>query len=324
MASSVRFSGLCLPNCRRPIDHFEPERAGQALSGIAHPLLSLLDCEKCRAAHGQRAHCAVWTVNRLSVTIHISFSMLTMAKPNRRVVKAVHGLRKVDGDPEFELGLSRFLARSYGRDALLDLYRRFAVGEDSFSFIMRRTLLRAIVKRCGNGLVVNDQVGFKHPETFEFGNGVFLGAGTYLQGRFDGTCKIGDRVWIGPHSYFDARDLIIEDFVGWGPGAKVLGSEHTGIPTGVPIVQTDLVIKPVRIRAWADIGTNALILPGVTVGKGSIVGAGAVVTEDVPAFSVVAGVPARFLRWRDEREDNSKSPHARGEQRNPERKSRQR
>ena len=67
----------------------------------------------------------------------------------------------------------------------------------------------------------------------------------------------------------------------------------------MPIIQTDLDIKPGRIGAWADIGTNAVILPGVTIGKGAIVGAGAVVTGDVAAFAIVAGVPARFLRWRD-------------------------
>jgi acetyltransferase-like isoleucine patch superfamily enzyme len=67
----------------------------------------------------------------------------------------------------------------------------------------------------------------------------------------------------------------------------------------VPIVHTDLEIKPVRVEAWADIGTNATILPGVTIGRGAIVGAGAVVTQDVAPFSIVAGVPARFLRWRE-------------------------
>ena len=56
-----------------------------------------------------------------------------------------------------------------------------------------------------------------------------------------------------------------------------------------------------RIGAWADIGVNAVILPGVTVGKGAIVGAGAVVTHDVEPFSIVAGVPARLLRRRDGR-----------------------
>jgi acetyltransferase-like isoleucine patch superfamily enzyme len=99
-------------------------------------------------------------------------------------------------------------------------------------------------------------------------------------------------VWIGPQSHFDARELVIEDFVGWGPGAKILGAQHTGVPIGVPIVQTDLETKPVRIGAWADIGTNAVILPGMTVGKGSMEGAGAVVTENVPAFAVAPGVPA--------------------------------
>jgi acetyltransferase-like isoleucine patch superfamily enzyme len=91
---------------------------------------------------------------------------------------------------------------------------------------------------------------------------------------------------------------VIEDYVGWGPGAKVLGSTHTGFPIDVPIVQTDLEIRPVRIEAWADIGTNAVVLPGVAIGRGSIVGAGAVVTKDVPPFSIVAGVPARVIRSR--------------------------
>jgi acetyltransferase-like isoleucine patch superfamily enzyme len=71
------------------------------------------------------------------------------------------------------------------------------------------------------------------------------------------------------------------------------------VPIEVPIIQTDLKIKPVRIMAWADIGVNAVVLPGVTIGEGSIVGAGAVVTKDVLPFSVVVGVPARFLRWRE-------------------------
>ena len=61
---------------------------------------------------------------------------------------------------------------------------------------------------------------------------------------------------------------------------------------------TDLRIQPVRIGAGADIGMNAIILPGVTVGPGAIVGAGAVVIEDVKPYSIVAGVPARFIRER--------------------------
>ena len=65
------------------------------------------------------------------------------------------------------------------------------------------------------------------------------------------------------------------------------------------MIQTDLVVQPVRVCAWADVGVNAVVLPGVTIGNGAIVGAGAVVTRDVPPFAVVAGVPARFIRWRE-------------------------
>ena len=223
------------------------------------------------------------------------------AEARARTVKAVHGLQTLKPDPQFELGLAEYLRTQYGREALLELYARFAVGDGDFDMLMRRVIWRAAARRFGDGVRIGSGVGFKHLETFEIGNGVFIGAQTYIQGRFDGRCVIGNHVWIGPQSYFDARDLVIEDYVGWGPGAKVLGSTHTGVPIEVPIIQTDLEIKPVRIQAWADIGTNAVILPGVTIGKGSIVGAGAVVTRDVdvPPFAVVAGVPARFLRWRE-------------------------
>jgi acetyltransferase-like isoleucine patch superfamily enzyme len=192
------------------------------------------------------------------------------------------------------------LRQSYGRAGLIDLYGRFATGDGVVDTLMRKAIWQAIARNCGAGLQVAGGAGFKHPETFEIGNGVFIGAQAYIQGRFDGTCVIGDNVWIGPMAYFDARDLVIEDCVGWGPGAKVLGSTHTALPVDVPIIRTDLEIKPVRIGAWADIGTNATILPGVSIGKGAIVGAGAVVVSDVEPFSVVAGVPAKFIRWRTE------------------------
>jgi len=219
--------------------------------------------------------------------------------PQPRVVKAVHGAKQVVPDPDFVLGLSYYLAQKQDRDHLTQLYSQFQAGDDEFNTLMRRVMFRAVARRCGDALTVAPNVGFKHLETFEIGSAVFIGAGTYLQGRYDGTCVIGDHVWIGPQSYFDARDLVIEEYVGWGPGAKVLGSTHTGLPVDVPIIQSDLEIRPVRIGAWADVGTGAVILPGVTVGKGAIVGAGAVLNKDVPDFAVVAGVPAHFLHWRE-------------------------
>lgn len=224
------------------------------------------------------------------------------AEATGRIVRSVHGLAEVKPDPEFEKGLAEFLKAQYKYDQLLEVYARFEASDGAFDGLMRRAVWRAACRRFGNGVRIESGVGFKHLDTFEVGNNVFIGAQAYIQGRFDGKCVIGDNVWIGPQSYFDARDLVLEEYVGWGPGAKVLGSAHTGEPIDVPVIKTDLVIKPVRVGAWADIGTGAVLLPGVTIGKGSIVGAGAVVTSDVPPFAVVAGVPAKFVRWRDKKE----------------------
>ena len=213
-------------------------------------------------------------------------------------MRAVHGVREVTPDPPEEIEQSEELRRTRSPEELLEVYSRVLFRDSHQGAHERRVLLRAMCRSFGNGVRVGLGVLVLHPGTFEIGDAVFLGNQTYLQGRHDGHCVIGAHTWIGPQSYFDCRDMELGEHVGWGPGAKVLGSEHTGEPADVPIIQTDLVIKPVRVGKWADIGTGAVLLPGVTVGEGAIIGAGAVVTQDVPAYAVAAGVPARVLRSR--------------------------
>jgi acetyltransferase-like isoleucine patch superfamily enzyme len=215
-------------------------------------------------------------------------------------VAATFGRREMRHDPEWEFGCAEFLGNSNSREELLNLFARFRAGESAFDTMMRRMLMRALCKAVGHDLLVGPNVVLKHPETMEFGDCVFIGAQVMIQGRFEGKCSIGNHVWIGPQAYFDARDLVLEDYVGWGPGAKVLGSVHTGSPLGEPIISTDLVVRPVTIGFGADIGMNACVLPGLHVGAHSIVGAGSVVTHDVPEYAIVAGVPARMIRDRRE------------------------
>lgn len=215
-----------------------------------------------------------------------------------RFVKAVFGSKEIKEDPVFLSEFSRYITDTFTYEECISLYERFKAGETKFDSLMRKVFVKSLFSRLGTDVTISPQVSFLHPETIEIGDGVFIGSYTFIQGRIDGYCKIGNKVWIGPYSYFDARALTIEDYVGWGPGAKVLGSEHTGDPRDLPIIQTDLVIKPVRICKGSDIGTNAVILPGVTVGEGSLVGAGAVVTKDVEPYSVVVGVPAKLIKKR--------------------------
>jgi acetyltransferase-like isoleucine patch superfamily enzyme len=214
------------------------------------------------------------------------------------VVRAVHGVRPFERDPDDEIAFAENLRQSKSREEILQLASTHALGEDEHAARMRRAAWRALSRRFGHGVRIGRGAIGSHFETFEIGNGVFIGEMAFIQGRAEGRCIIGDYGWIGPQSYLDARDLVIGEYVGWGPGARALGSQHTGLPHDVPIIQTDLEIKTTRIGPWADVGVNAVILPGITVGKGAIVGAGAVVTRDVEDFSVVVGVPAAFLRWR--------------------------
>lgn len=214
------------------------------------------------------------------------------------LVRPTHGLKPVAADPAFECDFARYLRDSLDMPALAALYDRFADGAGTFDLTMRRIVWRALGVTLGDSVVIGRGVRLRDAATCTIGSGVVIGDGAVLQGRHDGVCRIGDRVWIGPQAFIDGRDLVIEDDVGVGPGVRIIGSQHTGLPAHLPVVATDLDTRPIRIEAGADIGAAAVILPGVTIGRGAIVGAGAVVSRDVPAGAVAAGVPARSRRQR--------------------------
>ena len=223
--------------------------------------------------------------------------MEAIAFEQQRIVPAISANRPIQEAPCIE-DLAKHIRGNFEPEEIKSLYQHFQNLAGDFGIMHRGIILRALLKSCGRGLIVESGAGFKHPETFIFGEGVFIGANAYLQGRFDGCFQVGDRCWFGPQSYYDCRALKIGNYVGIGPGAKFLGSEHTGLPLNVPIITTDLVIKQTIVEDDVDIGTGAVILPGVIVGKGAIIGAGTVVNKDIPAYTIAAGVPARIIKSR--------------------------
>ncbi len=117
---------------------------------------------------------------------------------------------------------------------------------------------------------------------------------------------IGSKVFIGPHAYLSADAVRVEigsDTV-IGPGFYLIAGDHEfatpGIPfRGAPRGQNE----PISIGRNVWIGARATVLKGVTIGDSAIIAAGSVVTRDVDPCAIVAGVPARFLRWRFEGEE---------------------
>lgn len=155
--------------------------------------------------------------------------------------------------------------------------------------------------RIGDGVVIELGVLVFHPENIEIGENVYIGHYTILKGYHRGRMVIGSGTWVGQQCFFhSAGDLIIGNNVGIGPGVKIITSSHTEEGISKPILHSRIQFASVVIEDDADIGIGAIILPGVEIGRGAQVGAGAVVTRSVLADAIVAGVPARLLRMRVE------------------------
>lgn len=123
-----------------------------------------------------------------------------------------------------------------------------------------------------------------------------------------GGVEIGhpENFYIHPTSHLKSQTFIecqggvrIGRYFHTGRGLTIFSSNHNyNEGTCIPYDNTD-IIKPVEIQDFVWVGANVTILPGVTVGEGSIIGAGSVVTKDVPNYSVVGGNPAKVIKYRD-------------------------
>jgi maltose O-acetyltransferase len=129
-----------------------------------------------------------------------------------------------------------------------------------------------------------------------FGIGLGKGSIIHWQTRFFGPSgiRIGDYCNIGNNAFLDGRSgLTIGNCVVTGAEIMIYTLQHD---IDSPVFELDG--GPVTIEDYVYIGPRAIVLPNVRIGYGAVVAAGAVVTKDVPAFAVVAGVPATFVRER--------------------------
>ena len=139
----------------------------------------------------------------------------------------------------------------------------------------------------GEGTVVHDQVNLYK---CKIGKNCKIDAFVYVE---EGVV-IGDNCKIRPF-VFVPTGVTIEDDVFVGPNVSFTNDKH-------PTVKGEWKLLRTRIRKGASIGANSVILPGVTIGEEALVGAGSVVTKDVPSRVVVAGNPARIVGYRDKNE----------------------
>ena len=112
--------------------------------------------------------------------------------------------------------------------------------------------------------------------------------------------RIGKRVKVSSHTFI-CEGVTIEDEVFIGHGVMFINDRYPRATTesGESQNEADWVCVPTLVKRRASIGSNATILCGVTIGEGALVGAGSVVTHDVPAGAVVAGNPAHVIHMHE-------------------------
>lgn len=176
----------------------------------------------------------------------------------------------------------------------------------------RRALARAQGVQLGNNVRLAADVDFNLGGTFKncvrnpaakgrisLGDGSWIERGAVLW-AFDGSISTERNVYFGPYvTIYGHGGVEIGADTLVSMHATILSSNHGVPPLGQKIREQPDELLPTKIGRDVWIGANAVILGGVTVGDGAVVAAGAVVTKDVEAGAVVAGVPAREARRRE-------------------------
>ncbi len=146
---------------------------------------------------------------------------------------------------------------------------------------LRLFFIKRWVNSIGDGCIVMKGVEISIPQNLTIGHATGLGINAFIS--CGGKVSIGSRVLMGPD-------------------VKIFSTDHIWCPIDKTYFGKGLVSSPVIIEDDVWIGSGSIILKGVTIGRGATIAAGSVVTKNVPAYSIVGGVPAKFIKMKEHKE----------------------
>lgn len=155
------------------------------------------------------------------------------------------------------------------------------------------------LSKCGENVIIEDGVRIFYPENIEFGDNVYIGHDTIIKGYYNTKLIIGSNTWIGQNCFIHgAGGVTIGASVGIGPHVKIHAAKHKELGIDTPILFSELDFLSITIEDNCNIGIGAVILPGVNIGRGSKIGANAVVNKNIEQYSVAVGIPAKVIKKR--------------------------
>ena len=192
---------------------------------------------------------------------------------------------------------------------LRGLWEKLFMGESSgWVLVGKQVSIRyAAYLQAGKELIIEDyaEINARSTQKIILGNRVTIGKyaiirpGNLYGGEPGEGLVVGDHSNIGPYCYIGCSGHIsIGNNVMISPRVSIYAENHVFDQIDVTIKSQGVKKENVVIEDDCWIASNSILLAGVTIGKGSIVAAGSVVTQDVPPYSVVAGVPARVIKNR--------------------------
>jgi acetyltransferase-like isoleucine patch superfamily enzyme len=109
--------------------------------------------------------------------------------------------------------------------------------------------------------------------------------------------SIGDGVRLNEYSFIHGyAGITLKNHSGLGTGAKLISFEHI-VERDKPLAETGFVAGEIVLEEFASIGSNAIVLKGVHIGRSAFVGANSLVNKDVPDYAIVGGVPAKIIKY---------------------------
>jgi galactoside O-acetyltransferase len=167
--------------------------------------------------------------------------------------------------------------------------------------MLRVWYYRRLFRTLGTQVSLDPGLRVRGAKNIEIGNRFFAGIRCALLADGDGRITIGERVALNANVELNASirgNLLIGNNVLIGPGVLVRTSDHSFERRDVPIWSQGHKASDVVVEDDSWLGAGVIVLGGVRIGRGAIVAAGAVVTNDVASYAVVGGVPARLLKER--------------------------